>query len=56
MWPLGNCIADAPSQDYEAAREKALAVGAKKFFLEVGPTPSDSTRRGEAETLLILRI
>lgn len=24
------------SQDFEAARKKALAVGAKKFFLEVG--------------------
>lgn len=30
------------SQDYDAAREKALRVGAKKFFLEVRPTLSNS--------------
>ena len=29
---------DAVSQDYDAARDKALKVGAKKFFLEVRPT------------------
>jgi argininosuccinate synthase len=32
-----------PVQDYEAARKKALAVGAKKFFLDVRRSFSDVT-------------
>ena len=37
-----HCYSNLPlitiSQDYDAARDKALKVGAKKFFLQVRPT------------------
>ena len=43
----GTRTTDAIFQDYDAAREKALSVGAKKFFLEVCLTPSGSASGGE---------